>query len=362
MSATLLIPGFRRALVALVAACALVLAAPALAGNGNGNGNGNGCNAPGNAYGHDNCDPPAPPPPPPPDGDAAPPASEEAPPAGETPPAEEPSAPDSEPLPAQPDESGDAPAPPVTDAPAPPAETPAAPPPTESASVSPPPLPPAPNPGPPAAGWAPVTGREDRPEEKPAPNPTARSGRTFSSTSAPEASWGASEPNASWSASQPDARQYGVTGTGAVITIRRGHGVFGGLSFRVSMTPGASSYVFRAARSVVAGSGGRRYRIGAWLRSTAPGITVCMRIQEVSADDPLTSVRTSESCLSPGKQWKKFRAFRTTLARGNRLVFSIYSFGAVAGDSFEVDGFTVERKVAKGWKRVDAAFSDAPSD
>jgi hypothetical protein len=146
-----------------------------------------------------------------------------------------------------------------------------------------------------------------------------------------------------------------------VITIRRHHGVFGGLSFRVSMTPGSSSYVFRASRSVVAGSGGRLYRIGAWLRSDVPGITLCLRIQEVSAADPLTSVRTSESCLSPARQWKKFRTFRSTLARGNRLVVSIYSFGAVVGDSFEVDGFTVERKVGKRRKRVDAALGDAPS-
>jgi hypothetical protein len=146
--------------------------------------------------------------------------------------------------------------------------------------------------------------------------------------------------------------------TSAVITIRRRHGVFGGLSFRVAIAPGAKSFVFRAARSVVAGSGGRLYRIGAWLRTDSPGLTVCLRIQEVSPADPLTPVRTSESCLAPTTKWKLFRLYRRTLASGNRLVFSIYSFGAVAGDSFEVDRFTVERRVPLGWKRVNAAFGD----
>jgi hypothetical protein len=146
-----------------------------------------------------------------------------------------------------------------------------------------------------------------------------------------------------------------------VITIRRRHGVFGGLSFRVAIAPGSTSFVFRAARSVVAAGGGRLYRIGTWLRSDVPGLTVCLRIQEVSPADSLTPVRTSESCFAPTAKWKRFRVYRRTLASGNHLVFSVYSFGAVAGDSFEVDGFTVHRRVLHGWKRVDAAFGDAAS-
>ena len=155
------------------------------------------------------------------------------------------------------------------------------------------------------------------------------------------------------------AEQYGVSGTGAIITIMRRHGAFGGLSFRVSLAPGSSSLVFRAAGSVVAGSGGRLYRIGAWLRSAAPGMNVCLRIQEVSPRDPLTAVRTSESCFAPTTDWKHFLLYRRTLARGNRLVFSIYSFGAVSGDSFDIDNFRVARRVKDGWKRVDAAFGGA---
>jgi hypothetical protein len=147
-----------------------------------------------------------------------------------------------------------------------------------------------------------------------------------------------------------------VTGTGAIITIRRRHGVFGGLSFRVEMLEGNSTFVFRASRSIVTGAGGRLYRIGTWLRSDVPGLNVCLRIQEVSPNDALTPVRTSESCLAPTGKWKHFRLYRRTLARGNRLVFSIYSYGAVKGDSFEIDGFTVARRVTNAWIRVTAAF------
>lgn len=129
------------------------------------------------------------------------------------------------------------------------------------------------------------------------------------------------------------------------------------------MRRGASTFAFRASRSVTAGAGGRLYRIGAWLRSDVPGLTVCLRIEEMSPGDSLASVRTSESCLAPTADWKHFRLFRRTLARGNKLVFSIYSYGGLEGDRFDIDGFTVSRRVklgAKpGWKRVDAAFGDA---
>ena len=83
---------------------------------------------------------------------------------------------------------------------------------------------------------------------------------------------------------------------------------------------------------------------------------MCLRIQEVSPADPLIPVRTSEACFTPTKTWHRFRLYRRTLAAGNRLVFSIYSFGALAGESFEVDNFRVARRVGKGWKRVTAAF------
>jgi hypothetical protein len=204
-----------------------------------------------------------------------------------------------------------------------------------------------------------VTARSESAPAAPAPRPTAPRERTFSSYTGPEASWGT--PDASWSQGAQSAERFGVTGTSAIIAIRRGAGVAGGLAFRVQMMRGHSTFAFRASRSIVAGSGGRLYRIATWLRSDVPGLSVCLRIQEMTPRDSLVPVRTSESCLATTSDWKKFRLYRRTLARGNRLVFSIYSYGAVEGDSFDVDGFTVARKTLHGWKRVDAAFGNASS-
>jgi hypothetical protein len=125
------------------------------------------------------------------------------------------------------------------------------------------------------------------------------------------------------------------------------------------MLHGESTFAFRASRSIVAAGGGRLYRIGTWLRSDVPGLSVCLRIQEMSPRDSLVPVRTSETCLASTATWKHFRLYRRTLARGNRMVFSIYAYGAVEGDSFDVDRFTVSRRVKNGWKRVAAAFGGA---
>ena len=352
MSATLFIPGLRRALGALagVFAFSLVVASTAFAANGNG------CDAPGNAFGHDKHDQceaasaPA-------SADPATPAAEPAADPAVPPPAptEEPSVPAPEALPEeQPAPASELPEPAPADGPTEASTQPEA---TPAAAQPDVPAPPAPNPA--AGGWAPVVARPERSAADPAPRPSAAR-RTFSSAAAPEASW--STPDASWSQGRADAiDRYGVTGTSAIIALRRGAGVMGGLAFRVQMSHGHSTFAFRASRSIVAGGGGRLYRIAAWLRSDVPGLSVCLRIQEVSPRDTVTPVRTSESCLAPTVNWKRFKLYRRTLARGNRLVFSIYSYGAVAGDSFDVDGFTVSRRVKNGWRRVSAVFGK-PTD
>ncbi len=154
--------------------------------------------------------------------------------------------------------------------------------------------------------------------------------------------------------STPSVADYGVKGEGAKLTLRY-NGVGGGPAIRVGIAHDGS-FVFRAAGNVRVQRVGLMYRIGAWLRSDAPGVTVCLRIEEVSKKDPLSSVRTTETCLSPSTHWQHFRILRRTLARGDKLVFSIYSYGAALGDSFEIDRFVVLRKTAHGWKRVDGAF------
>ena len=150
-------------------------------------------------------------------------------------------------------------------------------------------------------------------------------------------------------------------GTRAGVELRRGHGVSGGSSLRVAMVRGASSFGLRARHYVVATAAGSLYRIGAWLRSDDPGLMICLRIQELSPRTSEPPVRTSESCVASTASWRHIRVFRRTMAPGNRLVFSIYSSSNVTGDSFEIDRFRVQVRVKHGWKRVHAAFGNAPA-
>jgi hypothetical protein len=160
-------------------------------------------------------------------------------------------------------------------------------------------------------------------------------------------------------AAQPAQRvaDYGVSGKGARLTLVR-NGVEGRPAIRVALAPGGAQFSFDAVGSVRAERVGLQYRIGVWLRSDAPGLTVCLRIKEITARDPLTSVRTTEACLSPTTEWRHFRMLRRTMARGDKLVFSIYSYGALPGDNFEIDGFSIMRRTPDGWKRVDSAFGN----
>jgi len=153
----------------------------------------------------------------------------------------------------------------------------------------------------------------------------------------------------------PTVADYGVSGKSARLTLL-GNGVEGRPAIRVALSHNGSQFSFDAVGNVRVEHVGLQYRIGAWLRSDAPGLTVCLRIKEITAKDPLTSVRTTETCLSPTTQWRHFRILRRTIERGDKLVFSVYSYGAVQGDNFEIDGFTVLRKTPDGWKRVDSAF------
>ena len=155
----------------------------------------------------------------------------------------------------------------------------------------------------------------------------------------------------------PTVADYGVMGAGAKLTLVRDP-VEGRPVIRVALAHNGSNFSFDAVGDVLAVQVGLRYRIGAWLRTDVPGMTVCLRIKEISPKDPLTPVRTTETCMSPTTTWRHFRILRRTIARDDKLVFSIYSYNAVKGDNFEIKRFTVMRKTRDGWKRVDAAFGN----
>jgi len=154
----------------------------------------------------------------------------------------------------------------------------------------------------------------------------------------------------------PVVADLGVAGRGAKLAFRR-DGVNGRPAVRVTSARGVTTFAFMARGLVRARRIGNAYRIGAWLRSDTPGLMVCLRIAEVRRSDPLVAVRTTERCMTPTAAWQHFRILRKTVARGDRLVFSVYSYGTTARDSFEIEGFTVMQKTASGWRRVRDAFA-----
>jgi hypothetical protein len=155
----------------------------------------------------------------------------------------------------------------------------------------------------------------------------------------------------------PTVADYGVAGKQSKLVLLK-NPVDGRPAIRVSLARGSSQFSFDAIGTVRTERVGLQYRIGAWLRTNAPGMTVCLRIREISPKDPLTSVRTTETCFSPTTKWRHFQIIRRTVARGDKLVFSAYAYAAVQGDNFDIDGFTVMRKTSDGWKRVEAAFGN----
>lgn len=157
---------------------------------------------------------------------------------------------------------------------------------------------------------------------------------------------------------RPTIADYGVKAARASLSLRS-DGVTGRPAVRVALAGQHSQFSFEAANPVYADAVGRTFRIGAWLRTDVAGIVVCLRIEEVAPADSLSPVRVSETCLAPTAHWRRFRIVRRTLARGDTLRFSVYSYGAAAGDSFEIDGFDVARRGGHAWKRVTSAFSVA---
>jgi hypothetical protein len=142
----------------------------------------------------------------------------------------------------------------------------------------------------------------------------------------------------------------------AVDPVASGAGLaeLGGDALRVTATGSAPTFALRA------GHGGLRvrlprasYRMGAWLRSRTPGLTVCLRIKQV---DPAASspfrVRTHEKCVQTTGNWQRVRLVLRGVPRGHQLLFSLYVYGAAPGDSFDVGGFLITRKAPHRWRPV----------
>jgi hypothetical protein len=86
---------------------------------------------------------------------------------------------------------------------------------------------------------------------------------------------------------------------------------------------------------------GAVYEGGGWMRSATPGRKVCLVLREKKTDGTFLY---STGCLTSTGSWQAFPTVRRTVAAtGSLLDFYVYQSGAVAGDSFELDGLTLTR-------------------
>jgi hypothetical protein len=115
------------------------------------------------------------------------------------------------------------------------------------------------------------------------------------------------------------------------------NGIAGRRSLRVFLTQRASLFSVTIARALPVARRGATYRVRGWLRSERPGVTLCLRLQERTAAGRV--VRTTEECISATKRWQHVFVGTQALARGHRIVASVYEFDTERGDRFDLDGF-----------------------
>jgi hypothetical protein len=118
-------------------------------------------------------------------------------------------------------------------------------------------------------------------------------------------------------------------------------GVVGSRAVRVAGSTSATTYTITAVpRTVASTAAGRAYAAGAWVRSDRPGKTVCVRLREWSGSGV---VAYASSCAATTGTWRRLPALAyTAKASGDQLDLFLYQGSAVSGDSFELDGATLD--------------------
>lgn len=94
-------------------------------------------------------------------------------------------------------------------------------------------------------------------------------------------------------------------------------------------------FAFFAAARPVSKRAGESYKARAFVRTAAPGMFVCLRVQELGGDVP----RTTERCAAARSGWRRVALRATAAGAGHTLVISIHVMAALGGTSFDVDGF-----------------------
>jgi hypothetical protein len=124
----------------------------------------------------------------------------------------------------------------------------------------------------------------------------------------------------------------GWKGANATLTVVPG---VRGKAVRVTKKGSRESFAFYAPKRLVSRRAGTPYKVGALVRSTSPGMYLCLRAEERGGG----MTRTTERCAPARSGWRRVALKGMTAAKGHKLVFSVHVLAAVGGTSFDVDGF-----------------------
>jgi hypothetical protein len=124
----------------------------------------------------------------------------------------------------------------------------------------------------------------------------------------------------------------GLATSNAALELVRG---LEGKAVRVISKGNRETFTFVAARRVTK-KAGAPFKARAVVRTTSPGMYVCLRVQELGGTQ-----RTTERCAAAKSGWRRLALKGMAAGRGHRLVFSIHVMAAAGGSSFDVDGFTL---------------------
>ena len=124
----------------------------------------------------------------------------------------------------------------------------------------------------------------------------------------------------------------GLDASNAALELVRG---LQGKAVRVISKGNRDNFTFVAAKRVTK-KAGAPFKARAVVRTTSPGMYVCLRVQEFGGTQ-----RTTERCAAAKSGWRRLALKGMAAGKGHKLVFSIHVMAAAGGSSFDVDGFTL---------------------
>ncbi|MDX6510809.1 MAG: hypothetical protein QOE36_313 [Gaiellaceae bacterium] len=133
----------------------------------------------------------------------------------------------------------------------------------------------------------------------------------------------------------------GWSGWNATLSAVTG-GTDGAGALRAARSTGTSYSALTSPRPLNPTTAGITYAAGAWVRSVVAGRKLCLTVREWSSNGSV--VAAPATCLTGSSTWQQFPALTyTTSQSGGTLEVYVNQSGALAGDSFDLDGVTLRR-------------------